>query len=275
MTQNVSRRSRGFGLLDLVVVVGVLLLVVAFFLPMRTKQRGDSSRVKCSSNLRQIGQGLLLYSNENRQAYPRVRFDASAPVSYYTGVNDNNPFDGQNDPSPNDVTAALYLLPRTLDMGTEVFTCPSSQEMKFSPKDTIANYSNFPSQKHLSFALANPYPTTVADAKGYKWDATLGPEFAVVADMGPGVDMSTLTQKSSQNDVRKANSTNHDRDGQNVLFGDGHVEFTSTPLVGVNKDNIYAPAAALVVGKDGSASLPPGTVPQHADDSVLLPSEKD
>jgi len=35
------------------------------------------------------------------------------------------------------------------------------------------------------------------------------------------------------------NSPNHAREGENVLFADGHVEFAKRPIVGVNYDNIY------------------------------------
>src|SRR5436190_17929575 len=33
------------------------------------------NRVKCASNLRQIGQALLLYANDNRGDYPRTIWD--------------------------------------------------------------------------------------------------------------------------------------------------------------------------------------------------------
>ena len=35
------------------------------------------------------------------------------------------------------------------------------------------------------------------------------------------------------------NSNNHKRQGQNVLFSDGHVDFATTVFVGINKNHIY------------------------------------
>jgi prepilin-type processing-associated H-X9-DG protein len=35
------------------------------------------------------------------------------------------------------------------------------------------------------------------------------------------------------------NSINHKRKGQNVLFGDGHVKFLKTRLIGVSNDDVF------------------------------------
>ena len=40
-------------------------------------------------------------------------------------------------------------------------------------------------------------------------------------------DSGYVTLQSSAADMRKANSANHEGDGQNVLFADGHVEFVN------------------------------------------------
>lgn len=44
---------------------------------------------------------------------------------------------------------------------------------------------------------------------------------------------------SSDSGVQVANSALHDREGQNVLYNDGHNEFAKRPDVSVNNDNIY------------------------------------
>jgi prepilin-type processing-associated H-X9-DG protein len=62
--------------------------------------------------------------------------------------------------------------------------------------------------------------------------------------------------------MRKANSNNHDKDGQNILYGDGHVAWESNPFIGVNRDNIYTTAD----GKIAASSV-------DANDSILLPTD--
>src|SRR5690606_20004874 len=155
-----------------------------------------------------------------------------------------NPFSGGG-VLTNDVTAAMFLLVRTQDMGTEVFTCPSDNASKDELEGFPAgNAVNFTGADNLSFGFADPYPANTAVSKGYKWNNNTGPEFAIAADQGPGdLDDSTPANSNSPaSDQRKANSPNHDQDGQNVLFGDGHVEFATTAWVGQQKDNIYTQA---------------------------------
>ena len=70
--------------------------------------------------------------------------------------------------------------------------------------------------------------------------------------------------------MKQANSNNHDQDGQNVLYGDGHVEFQQNPFVGVQRDNIFARSGDSPRSND--ASRPFGS-PRDANDSVLLPTD--
>jgi prepilin-type processing-associated H-X9-DG protein len=104
---------------------------------------------------------------------------------------------------------------------------------------------------------------------------TLSSDFAIVADMGPGNAAATTPASATREQMIEANTPNHGGDGQNVLYGDGHAEWTSTifcgsprPVSNSPRDNIYAH------GVDASASTPSaGTrgAPQDQYDSVILP----
>jgi prepilin-type processing-associated H-X9-DG protein len=74
--------------------LGLIALGSVILLPSLGRARETANRVKCGSNLRQIGQAMLLYANENRGVYP---------------------------PRPKDL-----LL--TQDITPEAFICPSSSD---------------------------------------------------------------------------------------------------------------------------------------------------
>ena len=75
---------------------------------------------------------------------------------------------------------------------------------------------------------------------------------------------------SSAKDMKNANSNNHDKDGQNILYGDGHVAWESNPFVGVNRDNIYT-CNSSSTGQ--STANPVNGTPFDANDSCLYPTD--
>jgi prepilin-type N-terminal cleavage/methylation domain-containing protein len=273
MTRLNRRSQTGFTLVELLVVIGIIALLISILLPALNAAKERANRVKCASNLRQVGQGLMLYANDNKGAYPRVTYTIGNPPTLTSFKNPD--VDDQNLVQANDVTAALWLLVRNADLNPEVFTCPSSNQEKDPMIEAgisvpATSRSNFSSHNNLSYSYANPYPGTNAISKGYKLHSGVVADLAIAADRNEPDTANWQKNKypTDAQDIQKySNSANHEREGQNVMYNDGHVEWFTNAWVGAEKDHIYVPGSVT------TPSLTKGD-PITALDTVLLPHWK-
>jgi len=285
-----SRRSRGFSLVEFLVVIGIVVILISIFVPYIAKVRESDHRARCAENLRALMSALRSYAQSNKGAFPRVTYDpAHNPDGYvaYSGATATDPFARDTAVRPNDVTASLWLLVRAGFAKPSDFICPSTYDTpELVNGGAFAQHSNFTNGHHLSYSYASPF----SSAPGYILNDFLPADFALMADKNPGIsaagsDVTAPAWNATPLEIARANSNNHGRAGQNVLYTDGHVSFQPTPYCGVGseaqRDNIYTALSRIPIAKGkappvfGNGALGHDVGPSWDHDSYLAPTGQD
>ena len=172
----------------------------------------------------------------------------------------------------------MWLLVLNGQMTPKSFICPSDPyatgpSLQYGSSSTTGSataYLNFgylsTSQKNQSYtgqgeSYSIAFPWNASGQPAAWWTSKDGSDVAVASDLAPMTAGASGTLNRIDNTLPSANtygnyifnSGNHNGDGQNVGFGDGHVVWEVNPYVGQNSDNIFCyDATAAEVGQNGT-----------------------
>jgi len=274
--------SKRLGPVETLVVVIVFLFALAIAGPVSQKSRFDADRIRCQKNLSIIGKAMQIYINDYDGKFPRSggRNTAWTPMIVdWMATNRFNAYGLAPDGGGGcgTISSCFYLLVKYMEVAPKTFVCPGDAA---ATTLNLAN-TNAGSRKlidlwdfgstpgaHCSYAYHMPFGL-------YSLTTSSDPGMAVAADRNPWISSSTQAKnlerfnpEGNREVVKVGNSVAHQKEGQNVLFVDGHVNFKDSPFCGFRNDNIYTFWDGGDIRRGGVPRL--GSEPQDRTDSLLV-----
>jgi prepilin-type N-terminal cleavage/methylation domain-containing protein len=143
-------RATGFTLVELLVVIGIIALLLAILLPAFAKARESANRIKCSSNLRSIGQFVYLFAHDHHGRVPEAQNTFKSTI-------------GAFEPSWM-YTKDYFVLVDNYGADQKLFICPSSATAEQGPAAfTYGEGSELAARADLDTLPDNP--KTVAEGE--------------------------------------------------------------------------------------------------------------
>jgi prepilin-type processing-associated H-X9-DG protein len=241
--------GRIFAIAGIVIPFSFIFLVILMLAPTisRFKQQID-----CGYNLQSIGRAMLLYATDYQGEFPRSGSNTTAwasSVADWKATNRKDAFGLSSDNTGGTATisSCFYLLIKHAEAKPKMFVCkPEGADVWKAAKDgvksnnltTLWDFGLTP-RSHCSYAyhlpFGNPYYLTTSSESSMIVSADSNP--FITNAKGVKKDFNLYDPGTRMQD--NGNTAAHRNDGENVLFLDGHVEYSKSPDMGINQDCIY------------------------------------
>jgi len=223
-------KGRGFTLIELLVVVAIISILAAILFPVFARARENARRTSCLNNLKQIGLGIMQYTQDYDEKFPFactgqpacnvVQTDPAMPGYAFTEINSSNVANQW-------VTWQDLTYPYV--KSTQIFRCPSAIQQPSSGPPPQLNYgysSAFSGYYTSSFysGRTDYIPPSLADV-------TRPAEVFMILDYQS--DYAHYARPRDARDwSRNSDPTIQKRvvrhlDGTNVIYADGHAKWST------------------------------------------------
>ena len=209
----VTRFLKGFTLVEILIVIAILGVLAGLLFPVFARARESGRRASCASNLKQIGVAISLYASDNNQTYPSIE----GPRAFCTWLNYIDPYVKNSQ---------IFQCPSNRDENAEFRAgCPKSEEDTGPRILYNGSYDRnmlIPGSHFHSHNFRHP-ATTILVLDGDGMSVSPGAYEKFTGDpSGPVLDREWIVLRSV-----KLRHTVGGREGDNVLWADGHVKWLS------------------------------------------------
>jgi len=243
----VSHSRRAFTLIELLVVIAIIAILAAILFPVFAQAREKARQATCQSNLKQVGNAIMMYVQDYDEVYPMNDGGGNRPGVFFTQPPDAR----AGSPIARMGVWATSLQPYVKTY--QIYHCPScpldtrlfSVELNPGQQEIDISYTYNGQLACSSLASINAPATCISFWEGlgkmslrnYAGDtptlAVQGPPHPVYGN----VDCALYVVAS--NDIPPPTYWVHSQ-GANYLYGDGHVKFQN-----VSTDYHTSPWAAI------------------------------